>query len=94
MIPKWQNPHSDRRLPAWMLRHTRFVNSVPMMSVPQVGNSLDPQECFNKSLEAVAALNKTAEKKQYSDSDLRRLCAECLLTKAEMLTSTRTFHKH
>ena len=27
----------------WMLRHTFFVNSMPIVSGPQVGNILDPQ---------------------------------------------------
>ena len=55
-----------------MLMHTRFVDSMPMMSGPQVGNGLDPHECFNKTLETVAALKPISKKNQYSDSELRR----------------------
>ena len=72
MRSKWQNPHANRRLLKWMLMHTRFVDSVPMMSGPQVGNGLDPHECFNKTLETVAALKPISKKNQYSDSELRR----------------------
>jgi hypothetical protein len=90
---KWQNPHADRRMLEWMLRHTRFVNSVPMMMGPGGGTSLDPQECFNKALETVAALKPTAEVKRYSDSELRRLRAACSLSEPEMLTSLPPFHQ-
>ena len=68
MIYKWEKPHADKRLLEWMLMHTLFVNSMPMMSGPQVGNSLEPQECFNKTLETVEDLNPTAKKNQYSES--------------------------
>jgi hypothetical protein len=89
---KWQNPHADRRMIEWMLRHTRFVNSVPMMTETTMGNNLDPQECFNKALETVAALKPVAETKKYSDSELRRLRAACSLGEAEMLTNLPPFH--
>ena len=58
-----------------MLRHTHFMNSMRIMSGQQVGNSFYPQYCFNKALEIVADLKLTAEKKQYSGLELRRLCA-------------------
>jgi hypothetical protein len=44
MKAKWQNPHADRRVLEWMLRHTRFVNSMPLMAGPMAGNNLNPQE--------------------------------------------------
>jgi hypothetical protein len=91
---KWQNPHADRRMLEWMIRHTRFVNSMPMMAGPMAGTTLDPQECFNKALETVAALKPTAETKKYSDSELRRLRAACSLSEAEMLTNMPPFHQH
>jgi hypothetical protein len=58
---KWQSPHTDRRMIEWMLRHTQFVNSMPMMMETIAGNNLDRQECFNKALETVAALKPVAE---------------------------------
>lgn len=75
-----------------MLRHTRFVSSVPLVTGPVAGNNLNPQECFNKALETVAALKPTVETKKYSDSELRRLRAACSLTEAEMLTDLPPFH--
>jgi hypothetical protein len=90
---KWQNPHADRRVLEWMLRHTRFVNSMPLMSETSLGNTLDPQECFNKALETVAALKPTAEAKKYSDSELRRLRAAFSLSEGEMLTNMPPFHQ-
>ena len=76
-----------------MLRHTRFVNSMPLMPGPHAENNLDPQECFNKALGTMAALNTSSKAKKYSESELRRLREACLLTEAEMLTSTLPFHQ-
>ena len=59
---KWENPHDDRMLLERILGHTCFVNSMPMMSGPQVGNILDPQEFCNKALETVASLKTTSKK--------------------------------
>ena len=62
-----------------MLRHTLFVNSMPLAPGTQARESLDLQECFNKALETVAAL-KTADKMSYyTYSDLRCLRAACYL---------------
>jgi hypothetical protein len=90
---KWQNPHADRRMLEWMRRHTKFVNSMPTVVGPMAGNTLDPQQCFNKALETVAALKPTAEVKKYSDSELRRLRASCSLSEAEMSTNLPPFHQ-
>jgi hypothetical protein len=89
---KWQNPHTDQQMIKWMLYHTRFVNSVPMMMDTTAGNNLDPQECFNKALEKVAALKPAAETQKYSNSELRRLRAACSLGEVEMLTSLPPLH--
>jgi hypothetical protein len=43
---------------------------------------LDPQECFNKALETVAALKPAAEAKTYTIAELQRLRAACSLTVA------------
>jgi hypothetical protein len=59
---------------------------------PVAGNNLDPQECYNKALETVAALKPTVKKKKYSKSKLWRLKVACLLTEAEMLTDLPPFH--
>ena len=45
-----------------MLRNTSFLNSIPMMSGPQVGNSLDPQEWFNKEIKTMAASKPKVDK--------------------------------
>jgi hypothetical protein len=69
---KWRNPHTDRRVLEWMLRHTHFVNLMPTMAGPMAGNSLDPQECFNKALETVAALKPTADAKKFASEQHAR----------------------
>jgi hypothetical protein len=63
---KWQNPHTDRRMLAWMQRHTRFVNAMPEVSRTLSTGGLDPQMCFNKALETVAALKPAPEIKRYA----------------------------
>jgi hypothetical protein len=55
---RWQNPHFDCRMISWMQRHTRFVNAMPEAGLAGgMAPTLDPQECFNKALETVAALS-------------------------------------
>jgi hypothetical protein len=41
-----------------------------IMAGPMLGNSLGPQEYFNKALEMVLALKPTAEAKKYSNLEL------------------------
>jgi hypothetical protein len=53
---------------------------------------LDPQECFNKALETVAALKPTEEAKTYTTAEFQRLQAACSLTVAEMDTILPPFH--
>jgi hypothetical protein len=48
---------------------------------------LDPQSCFNKAMDTIAALKPTAETKKYSVAELQRLRAACSLSVAEMATS-------
>jgi hypothetical protein len=91
---KWQSPHVDRRMIVWMQRHTQYVNAMPMGSQATIaGATLDPQECFNKALETVAALKPTLEAKKYSTAELQRLRAACSLTVAEMATNLPEIHE-
>jgi hypothetical protein len=92
---RWQNPHPERRVVAWMQRHTRLTNALPMEG-PIAGvasASLDPQQCFDKAMETVAALKAAPENKKYSVSELQRLRAACSLTVGEMSTSLPPFHE-
>jgi hypothetical protein len=60
------------------------------------GITLDPQECFNKALETVAALrppSETGTTKRYTSAEMQRLRAACSLTVPEMETSLPTFHE-
>jgi hypothetical protein len=91
---KWQSPHVDRRMIVWMQRHTQYVNAMPVGSQTlHTGATLDPQECFNKALETVAALKPTQEAKKYSTAELQRLRAACSLTVAEMATNLPEIHE-
>ena len=65
---KWKNPHENRRVLEWMLMHTCFINSMPLVSWPHAGNNLDPKNCFNKTLDTVEALEKISEAKKYIES--------------------------
>jgi hypothetical protein len=90
---RWQNPHPERKVVAWMQRHTRLTNAIPV-DLPATGNQagLDPQQCFNKAMETVASLKTGPENKKYSVSELQRLRAACSLTAGEMSTGLPTFH--
>jgi hypothetical protein len=91
---RWQNPHADRRMIAWMQRRTRYVNAMPDPRV-SFAQTLDPQECFNKALETVAALrppSDVASTKKYTTAEMQRLRAACSLTSAEMETMLPSFH--
>jgi hypothetical protein len=90
---RWQRPHLNRQVLQWMQRHSQYVNQMPMSMVvgPTMGG-LDPQECFNKALETVAALKPTAEAKTYTTAELQRLRAACSLTVADMESSMPPFH--
>jgi hypothetical protein len=94
---KWQSPPAERRMIAWMQRRTLYLNAVPatgMTGAPS-GN-LDPQECFNKALETVAALrppSETTATKRYTPAELQRLRAACSLSVPEMETTLPDFHE-
>ena len=75
-----------------MLRHTLFVNSMPLAPYPQVSDNLEAQECFNKSLGTVAVLEPSDKAKKYIDAGMRFLRAVCSLTGTQMVTSLPTFH--
>jgi hypothetical protein len=81
---------------ARMQRHTRLINTIPV-DIPLGGiqqGGLDPQQCFVKAMETVAALKSGLENKKYSVSELQRLHAVCLLTMGEMFTDLPIFHQH
>jgi hypothetical protein len=55
-----------------------------------------PQECFNKTLETVAALRpilEAAATKKYTPAELRRLWAACSLSIPEIESALPTFHE-
>jgi hypothetical protein len=56
------------------------------------GPALDPQECFNKALETMAALKPSQEAKKYSQAELQRLRAACSLTVAGMEAGLPNLH--
>jgi hypothetical protein len=58
-----------------MQRHTQLTNAIPMEAVQPgtAGAGLDPQQCFDKAMETVAALKASPENKKYSGSELQRL---------------------
>jgi hypothetical protein len=76
-----------------MQRHTQYVNAMPggVMAMP-AGPALDPQECFNKALETMAALKPSQEAKKYSQAELQRLRAACSLTVAGMEAGLPNLH--
>ena len=96
LAARWQRPYLTRNVLQWLQRHSQYVNQIPpgMAVGPTVATmgGLDPQECFNKALETVAALKPTAEAKTYTTAELQRLRAACSLTVAEMETSVPPFH--
>jgi hypothetical protein len=61
---------------SWMQHHTLYVNNMPAAAlVGSPGLVLDPQECFNKALETVAALHPPPfRKRQRRGSALRSSC--------------------
>jgi hypothetical protein len=95
LTAKWQRPHLDRTVLHWIQRHSQHVNQMPAPGMgaagPPVGG-LDPQECFNKALETVAALKPVSETKKYTTAELQRIRAACSLTVAEMETCLPPFH--
>jgi hypothetical protein len=73
----------------------RQPNTAGYMAVVQTMGTmggLDPQECFNKALETVAALKPTTEAKTYTTAKLQWLRAACSLTVAEMDTVLPPIH--
>jgi hypothetical protein len=60
---KWQSPPAERRMIAWMQQRTRYLNTMPVEGFAGggPGMTLNPQECFNKALEMVAALRPPSE---------------------------------
>jgi hypothetical protein len=65
------------------------------VNIPLGGSqgSLDPQQCFNKAMETVAALKSGPENKKYSVSELQHLREAYLLTVGKMRTSLPIFHE-
>ena len=91
MMAKWQAPVIDRKVNTWMERHTQYVNAVPFGASNQVtvnssASALDPQMCFDKAMETIAALKPTTELKKYSIAELQRLRAACFLSVVEVAT--------
>jgi hypothetical protein len=92
LMAKWQAPVIDRKVNTWMERHTQYVNAVPfgalapVAAVATTGGALDPQMCFDKAMETIAALKPSAETKKYTIAELQRLRAACSLLVAEMTT--------
>jgi hypothetical protein len=80
-----------------MQRHTLYVNNMPATALgDNLGLMLDPQECFNKALETVAALrpiSEAAATKKYTHAELRRLGAACSLSIPEMESALPDFHE-
>jgi hypothetical protein len=80
-----------------MQRHTLYVNNMAAVALGgNPGLTLDPQECFNKALETVAALrpiSETAATKKYTPAELRRLRAACSLNITEMESALPDFHE-
>jgi hypothetical protein len=93
LCARWQRPYGDRRVLQWIRRHSQYVNQMPQ-GVAQAGApiGLDPQECFNKALETVAALKPVQEAKKYTTAELQRIRAACSLSVAEMGTILPPFH--
>jgi hypothetical protein len=61
------------------------------------GQTLDPQECFNKALVTMAALRpptETATLKRYTTAKLQQLRAVCSLLVAGMATTLPVLHKN
>ena len=87
---KYQNCHAERNVLGWMLRHSLFVNYMPLPPGPQAINIM---ECFNKDIETVAALKPADKAKKYTYAELRCLRAQCSLIEAELMTSLPHFHK-
>ena len=80
----------------WMQRRTLYLNSVPATELGRPAASLDPQECFNKALETVAALRPPSEAgvtKKYTPAKLQRLRAACSLSVPQMDTVLLVFHE-
>ncbi len=87
----------DRRMIVWMQRRTDYPNGVPSTGLTGIARiTLDPQECFNKALEMVAALrppSETAATRRYTPAEMQRLRAACSLTVPEMETSLQALHE-
>jgi hypothetical protein len=94
---KWHSPPTERRMIAWMQRRTLYLNAIPATGFGGgPGPTLDPQECFTKALETVAALrplSKVTATKRYTPAELERLRAACSLSVPEMDTTLLAFHK-
>mgnify|MGYP000226091380 CR=1 FL=1 len=82
---RWQNPHTNRRVIEWMQRRTQYINVMPDPALAGGigGQTLNPQECFNRALDTVAALRPPAELasiKKYTTAEMQRLRAACSLS--------------
>jgi hypothetical protein len=94
---KWQNSPTQPRMISWMQCRTLYVNHM-LGAAPggTPGLVLDPQECFNKALETVAALrpiSEVAATKKCTPGELRRLRAMCSLSIPEMEFALPSFHE-
>jgi hypothetical protein len=71
MTAKWQAPVIDRKVNTWMERYTGALNQAGGGNA--AASTLDPQTCFDKAMETIAALKPTMELKKYSIAELQQL---------------------
>jgi hypothetical protein len=95
---KWQAPMIDRKVNTWMEWHTQYVNAVLFRALSQAPKTsttlaLNPQMCFDKAMEMIAALKPTTELKKYLTTKLQQLQAACSLLVAEMATGLPTLYQ-
>jgi hypothetical protein len=93
LCARWQQSYSNRRVLQWIKRHLQYVNQMPQGMVQnETPIGLNPQECFNKALDAVAALKPIQEAKTYTTAELQQIQAACSLSMAKMDTILPPFH--
>jgi hypothetical protein len=90
---KWQTPPAERRMIAWMQKRTDYLNGVPAADLARItgtgfgrdnGDYPDPQECFNKALELVAALQQQRQGATFSQNAPSRCQKWRLLSPSSM----------
>jgi hypothetical protein len=79
-LPKSKRAPTDKT--ALTIRQPNTAGCIAVVQTMGTMGGLDPQECFNKALETVAALKPAAEAKTYTIAELQRLRAACSLTVA------------